>query len=489
MKKTITSLLLLTSFVSMAQITIDSTDIGMIGDQVINLSDVAVSGISVLPASTNAQTFDYSSLGFSGIDTLSFMDPTGMMGASNFPNSNLVLSASGGDLTYLIKTQSSAVVDGVYGDPMDVGVVSAINFNPNVLLSPFPLTLGTNYGSSQIIDTIVADTFTGIFDSLRLKRVTNISSVVDAFGTLNLPNGNYNVLRQHDVEVASDTVWGKLFGSWQEVQAATGSKDYYKFLAKGKSYYVLQVEAAQNGSVIKADFQAGNSLLAGVSAKTNVDCNGGSNGMVAVAVIGGTVPYTYTWSTGASSQMISNLGAGSYSVTVTDAASNTYSLSMFVSQPDTIGIVSTSIGHDDGTDNGFVDIAVSGGTPSFVYSWSNGVTTKNVSNLTSGTYTVTVFDNNGCSNTEEFIVDDLTSVYDLNSNGSVSLYPNPTSGTFTLNTRDSWSIKIFSLDGKLVLEEQGKGTKQIGMPTDKKGLFVVHVNVDGTVFQTKLQVQ
>ena len=52
---------------------------------------------------------------------------------------------------------------------------------------------------------------------------------------------------------------------------------------------------------------------------TNGDCNNGNSASASVSASGGTAPYTYLWSTGATTMSISNLTAGSYSVTVTDA--------------------------------------------------------------------------------------------------------------------------------------------------------------------------
>jgi hypothetical protein len=51
---------------------------------------------------------------------------------------------------------------------------------------------------------------------------------------------------------------------------------------------------------------------------TDVSCNGGTSGSASVSVLGGTAPFTYSWSTGSSDTAVSNLSAGTYSITVSD---------------------------------------------------------------------------------------------------------------------------------------------------------------------------
>jgi gliding motility-associated-like protein len=142
--------------------------------------------------------------------------------------------------------------------------------------------------------------------------------------------------------------------------------------------------------------------LNGLAATTqNVSCNSGANGTVTLTVNGGTLPYTFVWSNGATTQNISGLYSGSYIVTVTDAQGCTFTTSATVAQPS--GALASTINVSQnvncfGGNNGSIILNVTGGTTPYSYNWSNGATTQNIAALSSGTYTVTIADANGCVN-------------------------------------------------------------------------------------------
>ena len=129
----------------------------------------------------------------------------------------------------------------------------------------------------------------------------------------------------------------------------------------------------------------------------NISCNGANNGSIDLTVANGTTPYSYSWSNGATTEDISNLTADTYIVTVTDNNGCTATLSVTVIEPDILTL-STSITDEscNGSQDGAIDLTVTGGTPPYNYIWSNGVTTQNLTGLVSGTYQVTVTDGNGC---------------------------------------------------------------------------------------------
>lgn len=145
---------------------------------------------------------------------------------------------------------------------------------------------------------------------------------------------------------------------------------------------------------------------------TNATCNGSSTGAIDLNVQGGTPPYNYLWSNGAQTQDISNIPAGSYSVTVTDTNNCSAALAINVSEPAPLSIALDSITHllCNGTANGAINLSVSGGTLPYAYSWSNGATTQDLSGLSGGAYTVTVSDFFNCSATQSYTVNEPSAI-------------------------------------------------------------------------------
>ncbi|WNJ18690.1 T9SS type A sorting domain-containing protein [Pontibacter sp. G13] len=148
-------------------------------------------------------------------------------------------------------------------------------------------------------------------------------------------------------------------------------------------------------------------LTASISSSSNVSCNGDSDGSATVTASGGTPPYSYSWSNGASTASISGLAAGTYSVTVSDAGSQSANTSVTITQPAVLSASITGTDETNGSGNGEADLAVSGGTSPYSYSWSNGATTQDLTGLSAGTYSVTVTDANGCEATDQVTIDDV----------------------------------------------------------------------------------
>ncbi|MDO9188065.1 MAG: PKD domain-containing protein [Bacteroidia bacterium] len=131
-----------------------------------------------------------------------------------------------------------------------------------------------------------------------------------------------------------------------------------------------------------------------------VNCFGGNTGTASSTVTGGTSPYTYNWNSGATSPDASGLPAGTFTLTVTDNKGCLKSNSVTITQPTAL-IASTLITNEtcNYLDNGTATAGSSGGTPGYTYLWSNGVTSSQITNLTSQIYTLTVTDSVGCTAT------------------------------------------------------------------------------------------
>jgi gliding motility-associated-like protein len=137
---------------------------------------------------------------------------------------------------------------------------------------------------------------------------------------------------------------------------------------------------------------------------TNENC-GHSNGTSSSLPIGGTQPYTYLWNNAQTTQNITNLPAGTYDVTVTDANSCTAFTSVILTDiPGPSIQVSGFINETCSYGNGAATVSAINGTPPYHYSWSGGNTSATASNLHAGTYTCTVTDANNCTAIDSVII-------------------------------------------------------------------------------------
>jgi len=130
---------------------------------------------------------------------------------------------------------------------------------------------------------------------------------------------------------------------------------------------------------------------------TEVLCNGDSTGTATVIAAGGTPNYSYVWSSGALTDVASNLFAGTYSVTVSDINSCSRNSSIVVTEPNALSTtyIKDSVTCISGAD-GWATALVSGGIAPYNYLWDNGSTAATANNLAAGYHTVTITDANGC---------------------------------------------------------------------------------------------
>ncbi len=138
---------------------------------------------------------------------------------------------------------------------------------------------------------------------------------------------------------------------------------------------------------------------------SDVLCSGGSTGSITLTVSGGTIPYSFEWNDGGTSQNRANLGDGNYSVTVLDNHSCPSAKNIAIAEPSVIIISETPTDVIcNGGNNGSITVSVTGGTNPYSFSWNDGITSQNRVNVPAGNYSVTVNDNNSCSETKNGIV-------------------------------------------------------------------------------------
>ena len=191
---------------------------------------------------------------------------------------------------------------------------------------------------------------------------------------------------------------------------------------------------------------------------TPASCYNGSDGTIDLTVSGGTPAFTYLWTNGLTTEDISGLTAGTYTVLVKDANSCTMTGSATVEQPAeliTTGTVSATTCIDE-TD-GKIEIVVSGGVGGYNYLWSNAEITQNIYNLSSGEYFVSVTDGNGCLRTDTFFVN-ITEIECLNPPNAFTPDGDGYNDTWVLDNLDLYpasTVQIFNKWGMILYETNG----------------------------------
>lgn len=173
--------------------------------------------------------------------------------------------------------------------------------------------------------------------------------------------------------------------------------------------YTVNVSDA-NGCTAMASVVVGSSsaLSSSITAQTDVLCNGGSNGSATVNPGGGAGPYLYAWlPSGGSNASANNLGAGTYTVTITDANNCTSSSTVSITQPPAMTLAANGNSTICTGANDTLIASAGGGAGGFSYTWYPGTLngdTAIVSPAANTTYTVTATDANGCSASQTITV-------------------------------------------------------------------------------------
>lgn len=134
------------------------------------------------------------------------------------------------------------------------------------------------------------------------------------------------------------------------------------------------------------------------AAVTHAACSVSNNGSITISASGGQAPYTYAWSNGATTPGVTGLAAGTYTCVLSDAGGCTDTIIETVNQSSPV-IATALLSAMSCTGNAAATASVSGGTAPYTYAWSSGGNAATENNLAAGTYTCTVTDVNGCTDT------------------------------------------------------------------------------------------
>jgi parallel beta-helix repeat protein len=230
-------------------------------------------------------------------------------------------------------------------------------------------------------------------------------------------------------------------------------------------------------------------------ATADVDCNGNSTGTATVTAAGGTMPYTYLWSDGQTTAIATNLPAALYGVIITDANGCMSADSATISEPTELTVTTTSVADTNNLSIGQASATAAGGTPSYTYSWDNGMTGSTISGLGSGLYAVTVTDGNGCTTTGTVQVDSIsTGLEQIDFVTNLKVFPNPTAGNITIDLELSdakdVNVVIYDISGQLIKDFGHEYTSRTQIRTDlsifPSGVYLVRFVIEDQVITKRL---
>lgn len=207
---------------------------------------------------------------------------------------------------------------------------------------------------------------------------------------------------------------GSYFYTWTKNNIPFAITQDISSLAPGT--YVVSVTDANNCGPKTETFTITEPPLLVVSlvSQTNVLCFGAATGAISVNTVGGTpnpttLDYIYAW-TGpngfiSNNQNLNSIIAGTYNLTVTDNQGCSKNLTVVITQSSEIIVSFTTTPITCfGANNASITVTISGGNAPYQFQWNNLATTLNQTNLSAGTYTITVTDNVGCSKVQNIII-------------------------------------------------------------------------------------
>ena len=279
------------------------------------------------------------------------------------------------------------------------GMTGGVNITPFGGTSPYTY-LWSNAAVTQDITSVGAGTYTvTVTDFKSCTDVHTYTVAQPAALTLMLTGANSTCNGSNDGMVVSAVGGGvtPYAYSWSSGQVASSISN------RAPGTYGLTVTDYRGCQISSSKVLTEPAVIVVTDMVTNVSCSGGNSGSIDIGVTGGTTPYSYLWSNGATTQDLASLKSINYSVTVTDSNGCVKDASYSVTEPSAISFSATSVNPlCNGGTNGSIDLTVSGGTPSgtaplYTYLWSGGQTVEDPSGLAAGTHTVTVTDANSCT--------------------------------------------------------------------------------------------
>ena len=342
-----------------------------------------------------------------------------------------------------------------------------------------------------------------VFLNIPISSGTSISIIDSSGTTCNQDNGQITFGFSPFYGVGEAYLYETTNGYVTSAITPTNSVSFGSL--SGGTYYIVGDDGAGcTGTSASCVILPSTQLTYGFYIVDDASCliNSGS-GKIFVTGETGVSPYTYLWSNGQTGSTITGLTAGFYTVTVTDYRGCSVTQSGYVNNVPPVGISSfLTTGSTCFSNDGLVEVFVTGGTPPYFFSGSNGDTIITFANsylfefLPSGTLTVTVTDAGLCTDTQSvnlltpngFTIATISTSNSICSNnaGSITIVVNTgsPSATFIYTLLDSLgnTVSTISLGALCVFNNLPSDTYSISIDNNSGCVY----NGTATIFNTNL---
>jgi len=306
-----------------------------------------------------------------------------------------------------------------------------------------------------------------VIDSDTLQLTGSVTIIVTQPMAISISTGSQNSMCGNADGSASITVSGGTPPYAYSWNTGTTTQTVTSLIAGTYNATVTDANGCKEVAYVTVNDIAG---LTTVLYQSGVSCNGGNDGSAIVSVGGGSAPYAYMWSHGATTADAYGLFAGTYIFSVTDANGCSGIEYVVITEPVALSLLLTSGPTCSGSCIGSIDVQASGGVGFYSYIWSNGDSLQSISGLCAGGYTVSIIDANGCmlggtttvqsdSNSASITINNVSCfggndgsisvsgcgvapfTYDWSNGVTTSNISSLTAGTFTVTITDANSVQ------------------------------------------------
>lgn len=332
-------------------------------------------------------------------DTVRLKSPKKTRYGKRFPEAQLAIVTNPLKIDYISIDSDKVYQVGLIGDFMETQIPVLLHFEDSLVY------LNDESGMNKIYSDIGKSKFVAPYyykpgtDSIKADIVYEYEGRIDAKGYLKTPLGEFyssrEVLFVHkQVRAYKYSVFG-----WTPAPEYSLNKRFviYRWFSADNSMPLAEVYVNKQDFIEEIRYQYDSPMRLSFSAK-HVSCKGGNNGFIDLSVQGGIPDYSYQWSTGATTQDLANLRAGTYNVTVSDNKGRKISGSYTVTEP----LVALNATFDIqniscyGAKDGAISLNINGGEEPYDFIWSNDSTDFEITHLRPGTYTVWIKDAGAC---------------------------------------------------------------------------------------------